>query len=295
MSQRVLGLLPERDDILRRSKLRAFRRFVLLFGAIRSWMWLALDAPLEPVGLGATAFWLTLCFGLALPRRTELAAPRLALPALAVQLYWTLPFAANHFFLELYAVALLALIGGRRRDEEALVWSALCWLGALVLFHAGLQKVLYGYYFRGEFLSYLIAVSDRFADFFGLLLPAEEVARLRSYESLRTGSGPYRVDSNLLLLLSNAVWVAEISVAPLMLLARTARIAAVAAIGLVLAVQLGAREVGFALLFTNLLLIPAAGTTGRRLLPVEAAFLLWWLLAIFGWLPGRSFFEALHL
>jgi hypothetical protein len=75
------------------------------------------------------------------------------------------------------------------------------------------------------------------------------------------------VTARLFVLLSNAVWIAEF-VLPFGLLARATRVAAAAAAAaLVVAIQLGAREAGFALLFVNLLLLFFPSRVARALLP----------------------------
>jgi len=277
------------------AKVDALRRFLLAYGAARSWLWLALDPGTLPAGpLVASALLLTAAAALAWWPRGAVWAPRLALPVLLVQLVWTLPLTNNHFFLELACVALLALVG-ERRDGEAVALEATCWVTALVLFHSGLSKVLYGLYFQGETLAFLIGRGGRFADLFRWLLPADEIARLASYDPMRSGAGPYRVDVLPFVVASNLVWVVEIALAPLLVWRRTRTAAAVASIVFVLAIQLGAREVGFALLYANLLLlfVPVAAT--RALLPALVVLLVWAVGAAFGWLPGRAWLLAGNL
>ena len=49
---------------------------------------------------------------------------------------------------------------------QELAVTALLWLLMIVLFYSGAQKLVYGYYFGGEFLAYVTATEDRFAFFF---------------------------------------------------------------------------------------------------------------------------------
>lgn len=280
------------DPALSSDKLRAFRCFVLVHGAARSGLWLAIDPgltgpALPEAGLAATAALLTVCAVLAFLPAAAFAAARAALPLLGLQLFWTFPLTDNHFFIELYCVALLCLVD-RSGDGEALALSAVQALTVLVLFQAGLQKVLHGQYFGGEFLAFMVGQGDRFADLFQLALPADEIARLQGYDPLRTGSGPYRVALPAFVLLSNAVWIAELMLAGLLLVRRTRTAAAVGAVGLVLALQLGAREAGFALLFCNQLLLFLPGNPCGRLLPGFVALYLYALGAAVGLLPGGS-------
>ena len=77
------------------------------------------------------------------------------------------------------------------------------------------------------------------------------------------------------------------------LLRRRTRLAAsLVAIVFVVTLQLAAREVGFALLFANLLLLFPERDWGRRLLPGVAGLYLYAVGAAAGWLPGGFFFEA---
>ncbi len=292
-----LAVLAEgADGVRRRSQLRAFRRFVLIHASVRSVLWLWFGSAPGSFGIegganlvaagvvalsGVLAFW----------HRSELLAPRVALPALVWQALATYPVTDNHFVLELLAVALLCLVGKRSRRDETLVLSSLRWLTVIVLFHTGLSKLLYGHYFQGDFLAFMVGQGGRFADLFGLLLPAGEVARLQGYDALRTGAGPYRVDSLPLLLMSNFVWISEMALAVLLVVRRTRLLAAACAMLLVLVIQLGARELGFALLFVNLLLLFTTDGN-RRVLPFVVAIYLYSLAAVFGWLPGGDWLQA---
>jgi hypothetical protein len=296
MIDRLLGLAGDDPDQPYRSKLDAFRIFVLLHGAGRSWLWLALTDELDPTWLAASAVALTACLGASLIPRLSTWALRAALPVLLVQLAWTFPLTDNHFYLEVLCVVLLALRDARGNDaDERLVMQGLQWLAVVVLFHTGLQKVLYGHYFQGDFLAFMVGVGDRFADPFRLVLPAEEVARLQSYDPLRVGAGPYRVDSVAFLVASSTVWLLELLLPMPLIVRRTRMLAACCAIAFVLTLQLGARELGFAFLFSNLLLLFPSGDWNRRLLPVFAVVYLYALGAAVGLLPGGSMLEAGYL
>jgi hypothetical protein len=291
---RALALAADDAPDQAAARLRAFRRFVLAWGAARSGVWLAFDPPAATAPLAAAGLVLAVAAVLAWTPRIEHQAARLALPALLLELAVTLPLTPNHFFLELYAVALLALAGPAGRDAR-LVLSGLRWLVAIVLFHTGLQKLLYGHYPGGDFLAFMVGRGDRFADLFRWLLPAAEVARLEGYDPLRSGAGPYRVAAPLFVAVSNAVWIAEL-VLPVGLLARATRAAAAAAAAaFVVAIQLGAREAGFALLFLNLLALSAPLRVARGVLPASLALLALALAAASGLVPGRSLVEAWHL
>lgn len=292
-ADRALALAADDAPAQASGRLRALRRFVLSWGFVRSIVWLGAGAPVDPGWLAVSAAGLGLAAGLAFTPRLEHLAARVALPALAIQLVLTFPLTNNHWFLELYAVALLAIAGPGGRDAP-LALSGLRWLTAIVLFHTGLQKLLYGHYFAGDFLAFMVGRGDRFAALFQWLLPAAEVARLQAYQPFQAGAGPFRIAQPLFVALSNAVWLAELALPVGLLWRRTRTVAAIAAIAFVLALQLGARELGFALLFANLLLLFAPAGWARRLLPLFLAVLAL-ALAATALAPGQALLEEWHL
>ncbi len=295
MVDRILAVVGDTDGKMRTAKLRAFRQFVLLHGAVRSWLWLVFFGFLDPLRVGISAGILTPRFGFALVPKAEHTAPRLALPVLLLQIIWTFPFADNHFFIEVVSVVLLCLIDRDREGDEVLALQGLRWMAVIILFHTGLQKVLYGHYFQGDFLAFMVGIDERFSDLFQFLLPADEVARLQSYNPMRSGDGPYRVDFLPFVLASNAIYVAEMVLPLLLMIRQTRTVAALASIVLVLAIQLGAREAGFAFLFTNLLLLFLPADVNRKLLPGFGLIYLYVLGAVLGFLPGKSLIEARYL
>lgn len=292
---RFLALAGGDEPALAHAKIELLRRFVLLFGAARSWLWLAFARDLDTASLGVSAAALSACAALAWWPSTAALAPRLALPVLLVQLAWTLPLTNNHFFLELVCVALLALVA-HDGDGEQVALDAIRWVTALVLVHTGLQKVLHGLYFQGEFLAFMVARADRFADVFRWLVPPDEMARLaRLAAEPHAGAGPFRVAAVPFVVGANLVWVLEILLGVLLLPRRTRTVAAVAALCFVLAIQAGARELGFALLFAGLLVTFLPRAAGARVLVPLALLLAWAVGAAFGVLPGRALVEAINL
>jgi hypothetical protein len=271
-------------------RLRDFRRFLLLYGAARSWLWVTFPGGATPLLVGAA---LLASAGAALAfrpagARGEPAAARLGLAAVLAQASWHFPFGANHLYLELVCLACLSLVGGAARArDEALALAALRLVTALVLFHTGLQKVFYGLYFRGEFLAFMVGSDERFGRAFAWLLPADELARLSGLDRRQTGAGPFRTDSPLLVLASNAVWMAELALPAFLLWPRTRVLGALGGLALMLGIQVAALELGFALLFVNLLLLFLPGRWNARALPAAVALLGWGLLAALGVVPGR--------
>ena len=60
----------------------------------------------------------------------------------------------------------MALFDPEDPREAATALAGLRWLVCIGLFWAGLQKVLWGYYFDGTFLSFVIAQRESFASAF---------------------------------------------------------------------------------------------------------------------------------
>jgi hypothetical protein len=275
-------------------RLRWFRRALVAWGVARTVVWTTLDAPLDATVLAASLVLLLVALGLAWVPRVETIASRFALPALVAQLALTLPLTPNHFFLEVWATALLAFAdpGGR---ADALVLAGLRWLTAIVLFVTGCQKLAYGHYWHGDFLAFMVGRGDRFADLFAWVLPADEIARLASYDAFRGGSGPYRVASVPFIAMSNLVWLAELALPAGLLAARTRTMATVAAMAFIAALQLGAREAGFAILFLNLLALFAPVRLAQGVAMASLAALGVMTLAALGILPGSALVRAWHL
>ncbi len=275
--------------------LRAFRVLLLAHVAVQSWAWAIRPTPppvtFPPFAVYASAAALTgLCLA-ALLGRGRLACV-LALPLVGWQLAWLFPLAANHNFLAFVLMGLCASFELEEPEEEALLVQSLRWVAVLIFFWAGVQKVLHGMYFRGEFLTWMVAQGvERWADIFGWMLPDGEVARLRSLPRYMSGAGPYRVDSALFLMAANSVWIGEIALGVGLVFRRTRELAALGAIGLVFLIQLAPREFMFALLYTNLMLLFVRGEWNRRLLPVFLV-LYAWLLAVLLGAPGRFLLKA---
>ncbi len=255
------------------SLLRAFEIILLMHVTARLWIW----AMRPYAGAGASKYVVAVAAtGLALAALRPVFE-RLALTAIALillgKIVATFPETSNHSLLELLGVALFAFLDRQCVEEGELLLRACRWMVLIVLFWSGLQKVLYGTYFHAEFLGAFIAFKPSFAQAFGAVLPAAELARLQSLAA-RAGAGPFAVNSMLLVVLSNAVYLVEIGLPVLLLWTRTRAAALLAAILFTAALQAAAREIFFAALFVNLLLLFARRAVNRRLLPIFALLYL---------------------
>lgn len=174
----------------------------------------------------------------------------------------TFPRTGNHLYLVAFVLTLcvrLEFSGPQMRD---LLARSLRWVLVVVLFYSGLQKLAHGFYLDGQMLAYL---GDRpgYAGLIELLTPAAEAQRIASLSRLG-GGGPFSTDAPLLLLASNLTYVGEMGLPLLLLHPKTRRPAVVTTFGLILAIEIFAREVFFGLWFTALLLLFAKPTTYRR-------------------------------
>lgn len=284
--ERLLARFAEPPDAAQ-DRVLDFQRILLLYGAVRSLVWVAI-APRDGLLLLGAALVFVVAAGLALRGGRGTFPARLALPAVLAQVAFRFPHTANHLFLEAVCIAVLALLPRRsERDEAPLALAALRLVTALVLFHTGFQKLVYGLYFQGEFLAFMAATQERFGRVFQFFLPDAELARLEALDRKETGAGPYRVAAPAFVLASNLVWMAELTLPALLAWPPTRVLATLAGIALMLGIQVAALELGFALLFVNLLLLFLPGRWNARLFPFFAAFLLYGLLSLAGSVPGH--------
>jgi hypothetical protein len=207
---------------------------------------------------------------------------------IAVQLAWFFPTHANHQILMLICFGILAALDGPSEEEPVLAVQTLRWIVPIGLFWAGLQKLLYGYYFGGELLAYSIAETDRFASLFQWILSEQDFTLLRS-DALWADGGPFRVDSPALLFVSNASYLGEITIGLLLLWRPTRIAAALAGIGLIVAIEAGAREMFFGSLMLNLLLLFLPANWNARALPGFMLLYTVLLATALGWLPHWEF------
>ena len=267
-------------------KVDAFRIFLMMHLAVRGWV------TIEPHARGsayAFACAMTACFAASFVPKLARHATIAAALLMAGKLALTLPGASNHLFVECVLIALAALLDGRDATEREIFARACKWLALIVLFYSGLQKLLYGTYFRGQFLAFTTAQVDTFTTFFAHLLPDGELARLRSHSPLDPAAGPYRVDAPLFLLVSNASYVLEMLCPVLLLVRRTRAIGVLATLALVLGIELAAREVFFGMLFVQTVLLFRTDDLNRKLLPVAGALYAYFLAMRLGVLPAWSF------
>lgn len=286
---RVLSLTDDADRSAQAAMVRAFTLFLLAHLVVRTLQWTLRG------GDWLAGRWLVtaLLAGSAVvawrrPERTR-AAAAFALLLLSIKLAASFPTTSNHFFVECLCLGLIVLCEPGDADERALLLGAARWLTVIVFFYSGLQKVLYGTYFDAQFLGLSIGHKPGLAWLFGWIVPADELARLRDLHPLVPGKGPFDIRSPLALALANGVYLFEMGAPFLLVWRRTRPYAAVAALAVIGAIEIGARELLFGILFVNLLLLFFARPVNRALLPASLAVLAILAATRVGLLPSFSF------
>lgn len=284
---RLLACLDGDDPATWLPKLHDFEQVFVLTVAVEYWARaLPKWTQLSPLYTAALAIATLACVATRVSALARRAFAVLAATQLTV-IVAEFPATGNHAYLELYFLLLLALLRPDDAAERRLLMRALRWLVCLVLFTSGLQKVVHGYYFRGQYLTYSLWI-ETFRPVLALLLSAGEYARLTSFRS-EVGAGPYLTSSPLLLLVANAVWIAELGLPLLLLWPRTRRVAVAATLALLAGIEVAAREMFFGLVFTNGVLLFLPRPLGRWYVPAVAALLGWLLLSGLGLIPNLVF------
>ncbi len=198
------------------------------------------------VGLGVLACLVWERLG-SRPEFARLLAWMLAITALI----WLFPNLPNHLFLVVFCLTILQLVDlGDDRESVLGLW-ALRWVAVVVFAATGFQKLRYGTYFHGEFMTWAIVHTERFAAFFQAILPAEEWQRLRALPR----EGPFGTSWWPLVVISNSVWIFELSAPIFLFFQRTRGPATAAIIAFLFCIEVGAREWMFGCIFVSLMLL----------------------------------------
>ena len=290
-ARRLLNVASEPMRTDQATKVRAFASILMIHLAARAWVAGFKADSIDTRYIVAASVLTLLMFAVFVGRWARPALIMATIVQLAI-IAKTFPEVANHRYLETFCIAALASFDLSKSEERTTLLELLRWALVIVFFHTGVQKVLYGMYFDGQFLGYEIAASGRFALFFQGFLPAEEFERLRSLAPRRPGEGPFAVQSTLFLMMANGVWIFEMIAPAFMLWKRTRVWAAVLAISFTLSLQCGAREFMFALLFTNMALLFVPKAVNRWfIVPLSLIYLYFILLAtgLVAWAPQMVF------
>ena len=293
LSERVLAVCGGNDAPFAVSALRSFQQILLTCMAIEAWNGAHQGAadPLFTAHLAA-AFVLTMAAGISFSASMGRAACAAGLVATAFEWFSMLPLSANHHYLAMLCLGLLLLPSRNRSqtavDEAVITLRALRWVAVIGLAAAGLQKLMFGYWFKGEALAYAISQRESFATLLGIWLPSEEVQRLSSLQ-VGLGVGPFRVQSWWLIAISNLTWLSEILFAIFLIVPRSRRVTVLLTLAFLVLVQLGAREIFFGGLMAGLVTLAWPGNLLRRLLPLFLIFYGYVLATLLELVPHWSF------
>jgi len=276
------------DPTLRLAQVVAFERIVVLVIGVEYWCrglarWNDLSTAYVASLGAATVLCLT---ALLTPWRRPALAVLGAIHAFVV---WNeFPAAGNHAYLEVMLLALGAFLDPREDGDRVLYVAAARWLAVVILFYSGVQKLAHGYYFHAEYFAFSLWI-ESFRTVFRWLLPIDEYARLTAFTG-QPGDGPYVVRSALVVAIANLTWIAEIALAPALLWRRTRPFAIAAAVALIAAIEVAAREVFFGLLYVNLILLFLERPWHPKLVAPVAVVLALLVLVRVGWLPPVVFY-----
>jgi hypothetical protein len=177
------------------------------------------------------------------------------------------PAIPNHGYVLCVALFVGAIYDTEHPGERLAMSDGFRYLGAIVLFWSGVQKLLGGTWTQGQLLAYEIGHSSRFSGLFGWLVTRSERHAFRT-------NGPF-LASGPLVVVSNLVWVLEIAVGLGLLSghARRRKTAAVVALIVLVGIEVVAREGVFGILMAALLLSAADARLRARWLwfvvPIE--------------------------
>jgi len=198
------------------------------------------------------------------------------------------PATGNHAYLEIVLCGFGALLDPAVPSERTLYLRAARALVLIIFFWSGLQKLVNGYWTNGLYLAFALRTPSYRAVLWPLV-PAGELDRLASL-GVEAGSGPYTPAAPALVAVSNATWMLEIALAPLLAWRPTRVVAALAAMALITAIEVGAREVFFGLVFLDcLLLFLPAGVQRAAVVGVVLALAALVLVRL-GVLPEATFY-----
>ena len=285
LASRLLGWAGSEPEPMRWPKLRAAWIAISLHVCVRLTL---------AVWFSGQHRWLLplpgLCFIAGQFRRAMRPAAIVLAVTQCIRFGLTYPDVSNHYLVECLAVVIFAVVDLARDEERDLCLRMLSWLAIVVLLMSGLQKCLHGAYFHGQYLAYMVANTDRYRDFFAPILSQADLVHLKSLEGAMQGlkfsgdqllgalPGPYRVHSTLFVLVSNLVWLSEITLALGLLWRRVRPVALVLVMVVMAGILASSRELFFDTLFINLLLLFARTDLNRKLLPLSLAAYGYYLL-----------------
>lgn len=179
-------------------------------------------------------------------------------------------YGANHYHLNTLALVitstallLIQIVSRQQRrdaDTRQISWDTiylLRWLVVYLMLWTGLNKLIYGTYFQGEYLAYVLvrelgetAKRSSFLEFYSYLLPAQELEQLQG-----NVTGPFRFQSPLAVVGANLVYLLEITAGLFLLIPKTRIIGAWLTFAVLVGIEIAAREWVFGSLLCQLILL----------------------------------------
>ncbi len=209
---------------------------------------------------------------------------------LVFKIYWTFPMTPNHRYLEFIIISLAVFLNPQKKEEKSLFFQTCRWLTIIIFIYTGIQKILYGLYFQGEFLALMISQNTRFAQFFQWIIPPTEWTRLTNFANTYTiGSGPFTMDSILFKLASNLSYLLEIILPCLLLIKKIRPYAIGLALLFFILIELAAREYYFGILISGLMLLFFEQDVYKKTIPVFITLYLYFLCTWMGIFPKYYF------
>jgi len=283
----VLARLDGDEPGTRHSKVRAFQ--IILALVVCTEYWTKYLRRWGDLGADEVVAWAAVTILAAAVVHGRWRRPAFAGIALVQTWYvWSLfPMAGNHRYLEAAFALAFAVLDDEDGPEQVLLLRSLRYMVLVVLFYSGLQKLVHGYWLRGQFLAWSLWL-DNFRTALQPLLPREEFTRLTS-QGWSPGDGPYLISSRPLVLLSNAVWLSEMVLAALLVPRATRAFACVATCALIAGSEVLAREMMFGIEFAAATLLFLRGDFLRRCVVPAAALLAALVLVRLGIFPEVGF------
>ena len=213
------------------------------------------DDPRVWIGLTLTMNLVVLSFLCLLPMVSRIALGFAFLNYLCLGLTFR-PFLGggpNHYFLELLLFFWLVFFDLRKPAERVLWLNTVRWSLVIVFFYTGFRKLLFGTYFQGTYLNYVLAKGGRFS-LLHWFMDDEESARVTGiWDHLATES--FNSQALFFILASNLVWIGEMALAVMLVFKRFRKVALIGVLFWLVMIETGAGELFFGLIFSAALFL----------------------------------------
>lgn len=210
---------------------------------------------------------------------------------------WSMPVIANHQTLEYFVLALLLFFSFKKEEEASFILIVLRFFCIFIFFYAGLQKLLYGTYFFGQYLSFKIVADESFMKFFSFFISEEALKPVLEYHDKLSfvfnegkwikpeTTGSYYINHWFMILASNLTWIGEILAGILLFSRRFRKIGVFITLGMLFLIELAAREAFFGLLYTSFLFLFLDSKYIKKIMPIMLVLYFLVALCVVGVIP----------